>query len=96
MTQTTYPCTEPTNELKATKAQTIYDTLRHTRPRTRQDLKNYVKVFLGIDVPDHPFCPNHHTPLDYLWHTFAIDFAGCPVPFSGEKGTGGAVEKVKP
>ena len=74
MTPTVHPCAEPTNELNTTRAQTIYDTLRHTRPRTRQDLKNYVKVFLGLDVPDHPLCPEHHTPLDYLWHTFNVDF----------------------
>jgi hypothetical protein len=33
-------------------------------------LKNYVKVFLGIDVPDKRLCPEHQSPMDYLWHAF--------------------------
>jgi len=52
----------------------IYSSLRRTLPRTRQDLKNYVKVFLGIDVPDRRICPEHNSPMDYLWHSFAADF----------------------
>lgn len=75
MTETLYPCVEQTNELQLTNAKTVYDTLRRTRPQTREDLKNYVKVFLGIDVPNHPLCPDHHAPLDYLWHTFSVDFS---------------------
>jgi hypothetical protein len=75
MAQATYPCAEPTNELEPAKAKAVYDMLRRTRPRTRQDLKNYVKVFLGIDVPDHPLCPDHTSPMDYLWHTFSVDFS---------------------
>ena len=52
----------------------IYSSLRRTLPRTRQDLKNYVKVFLGIDVPDKRICPEHNSPMDYLWHSFSADF----------------------
>ena len=48
----------------------LYAELRLTRPFTKQDLKNYVKVFLGIDVPDKRICPEHQSPMDYLWHTF--------------------------
>jgi hypothetical protein len=43
-------------------------------PKTRQDLKNYVKVFLGIDVPDKKICDGHNSPMDYLWHSFSADF----------------------
>jgi len=57
------------------RAANVYSALRRTRPRTRQDLKNYVKVFLGIDVPDKRICPEHNTPMDYLWHSFSADFA---------------------
>jgi hypothetical protein len=57
------------------KAASVYSALRRTRPKTKQDLKNYVKVFLGIDVPDKRICPQHHRPMDYLWHTFSVDFA---------------------
>jgi hypothetical protein len=59
------------NVVKATSA---YGALRHSRPGTREDLKNYVKVFLGVDVPDRCLCPEHSSPLDYLWHSFGIDY----------------------
>jgi hypothetical protein len=52
------------------KAAHVYNELRRTRPVTRRDLKNYVKVFLGIDVPDKRICSEHQSPMDYLWHTF--------------------------
>ncbi len=60
------------------RASDIYSLLRWTRPKNRQDLKNYVKVFLGVDVPDKRICPQHNSPMDYLWHTFAADFHDSP------------------
>ena len=48
--------------------------LRRTRPASRRDLRNYVKVFLSLDVPQKPVCPGHNSPLDYLWHCFGADF----------------------
>jgi hypothetical protein len=62
-----------TNDIE--RAAHIYSELRQTRPSTRRDLKNYVKVFLDIDVPDKRICPEHNSPLDYLWHSFFVDFA---------------------
>ena len=56
-------------------ANRLYESLRRTRPATRTDLKNYIKVFLDIDVPDRTICPEHNSPLDYLWHSFNCDFA---------------------
>ncbi|MHC4642812.1 MAG: hypothetical protein ACYS32_14305 [Planctomycetota bacterium] len=56
------------------RAADIYSVLRRIRPTKKKDLKNYVKVFLGIDVPDKRICPQHHRPMDYLWHTFSADF----------------------
>ncbi len=56
-----------------TKANSIYEQLRRIRPGTKRDLKNYIKVFLGIDVPDRKICPEHSSPMDYLWHCFAAD-----------------------
>jgi len=70
MTSLTFPQTTNTIE----KAASIYSKLRRTQPRTRQDLKNYVKVFLGIDIPDRRICPEHNSPMDYLWHSFSADF----------------------
>jgi len=55
------------------KAAQIYAELRRTRPSKRRDLKNYVKVFLGIDVPNRKICPYHNSPMDYLWHCFSAD-----------------------
>ncbi len=55
------------------KAACIYSELRRTRPGTKHDLKNYVKVFLGIDVPHKKICPEHNSPMDYLWHSFSAD-----------------------
>ncbi len=56
------------------KAAEVYSTLRRIRPATRADLKRYVKVFLGIDIPAKKICAGHNVPLDYLWHSFSADF----------------------
>ena len=57
------------------KAACVYSALRQSRPATRRDLKNYVKVFLGIDIPDRKICAEHNSPMDYLWHSFSADFS---------------------
>ena len=57
------------------RAARIYSELRRTRPATKHDLKNYVKVFLGINVPDKRICIDHSSPMDYLWHSFSADAA---------------------
>jgi hypothetical protein len=58
------------------KASRIYTELRRILPTTKRDLKNYVKVFLGINVPYKRICPDHSSPMDYLWHSFSADAAG--------------------
>jgi hypothetical protein len=55
------------------RAAHLYTELLHRPPGTRRDLKNYVKAFLGIDVPDKQICPDHHSPMDYLWHSYSRD-----------------------
>jgi len=57
------------------KAAHLYDELRRTQPATKKDLKNYVKVFLGIDVPDKRICTEHSSPMDYLWYSFSSEFS---------------------
>ncbi|UCF42399.1 MAG: hypothetical protein JSV99_07280 [Planctomycetota bacterium] len=52
----------------------VYSALRRVRPESRRDLGNYVKVFLGIDVPDKKICGEHNSPMDYLWYSFSSDF----------------------
>ena len=66
---------EPKSKSNIERAAHLYSSLRRSRPRTKADLKNYVKVFLGLDVPDKVICVGHNSPMDYLWHSFSADFA---------------------
>jgi hypothetical protein len=71
------------SQTNTSTANHLYESLRRTRPRTKEDLKKYIKVFLGIDVPDKQICPEHNSPLDYLWHSFNNDFTR-PKPTNGD------------
>jgi len=55
------------------KAGAFYCELRRRPPNSRRNLKNYAKAFLGIDVPDQKICPDHDSPMDYLWHSYSTD-----------------------
>jgi hypothetical protein len=57
------------------KAAGVYEAVRASRPATKKDLLNYIKVFLGISVPDKRICNDHCSPADYLWYAFNNDFA---------------------
>jgi len=59
---------------KLIKAKSLYNDLRRVRPKSKRDLKNYIKVFLGVDINDKPLCPNHSSPIEYLWYSFFSDF----------------------
>ncbi len=48
----------------------LYDSLKTIVPRNRDDLRNYVKAFLGVNVPDVRICDDHCAPMDYLWHCY--------------------------
>ena len=52
----------------------VIEALRKVRPVSRAGLKDYVKVFLGIDIPDVSHCSGHCSPMDYLWHCYSSDF----------------------
>jgi len=73
MTETILSHAETSMNPDAAQAAGVYGTLRRTAPGTKEDLRNYVKVFLGVDVPDRRLCPEHSSPLDYLWHAFSAD-----------------------
>ncbi|MBN1510100.1 MAG: hypothetical protein JW955_24855 [Sedimentisphaerales bacterium] len=90
MTDTAPTCAESKNNSQVARAAAVCETLRRTRPRTREDLRNYLKVFLNIDVPDKTVCPEHSSPLDYLWHSFAADFG------LNARGVPGRVSHVAP
>ena len=57
------------------RASSVYAALRRTRPKHKRDLRNYIKAFLGMDVPTRRICSEHNSPMDYLWHSFSADFA---------------------
>ena len=59
---------------KNSRADAVYSALRRKRPTTKTDLKNYVKAFLGINVPELKICTDHQSPMDLLWHVFSLDF----------------------
>jgi len=77
----------PQAPLSAQTAAHVYSLLRRSRPRTKRDLKNYVKVFLGINIPDRKICPEHSSPMDYLWHSFSADFADSQCTSDEGRGT---------
>ena len=56
------------------KASRVYNQLKRKRPASKDDLKNYVRVFLGLDIPDKKICEEHNSPFEYLWHSFSVDF----------------------
>jgi len=61
-------------DIEVKRVNQIYSKLRGIRPLSRVDLKNYVKVFLGIEIPDKQICRDHFTPMDYLWYCYNSDF----------------------
>ena len=75
MTMTILSCTEALTNQEPANAADLPETPRQTRPQTKDSLRNYIKTFLGIEVPDRRICPEHYSPMDYLWHTFAGDTA---------------------
>jgi hypothetical protein len=74
MTETVSPHTGTIANRDARQAAGVSEALRRTRPGTKEELRRYVKTFLGVNVPDRCLCPGHSSPLDYLWHSFAIDY----------------------
>jgi hypothetical protein len=76
MSRTEIARTEINKHVATVQIAGIYDALRRVRPGTRGDLRNYLKVFLGIEVPDVRICEGHNSPMDYLWHGFADQHRG--------------------
>ena len=58
------------------KAVSVYSSVRRVRPVTREHLGNYVRAFLGLEVPDKVICDGHVSPMEYLWDSFSVDFGG--------------------
>ena len=53
------------------RATGFYEKLRNTTPKNRADLNNYLRVFLNLNISDTKICPEHNTPMDYLWHCYS-------------------------
>ncbi len=49
--------------------------LRLVRPETKEHLRDYIRVFFGVNVPDKILVEGHSSPMDYLWYAFNTDFA---------------------
>ena len=47
--------------------------LRDVRPETPAQLRAWLRLVLGLRVPDRPIDPAHSAPLDYLAHAFFDD-----------------------
>jgi hypothetical protein len=52
------------------KASDVYGELRRKSPMTKRDLRNYIRIFLGVNIPDRKMCAEHNSPMDYLWHVY--------------------------
>lgn len=48
--------------------------LRLKRPTTKHHLRDYIKLFLGVDIPYKALSEEHSSPMDYIWHSFNADF----------------------
>ena len=55
------------------RAADVVRRLRTVKPQSKQQLLDYVKVFLGLNIPSKAVCDNHSSPADYLWHSFSCD-----------------------
>lgn len=65
-------------------ANSLYQNLRYYKPQTKAQLRDYVKVFIGIDVPDKIMCVGHSSPMDYLWHSFSEKKGSAPFLLNGD------------
>jgi hypothetical protein len=73
MTKAILSCAQAAADQEPANTAELSEALRRTRPATKDDLRHYIKTFLGIEVPDRRICPEHRSPMDYLWHSFSGD-----------------------
>lgn len=48
--------------------------LRFNRPTTKHHLQDYLRYFLGVDLPSKVMLDGHSSPMDYVWYAFNSDF----------------------
>ncbi len=47
-----------------------------TEPTNRSELRMWLKDNLGLCVTDRALCPDHQSPMDYLWYAYSTDLPG--------------------
>lgn len=52
----------------------IAEYLKTKRPESKVALHNYIKLFLGVDIPQQVATKGHSSLMDYLWFSFNADF----------------------
>ncbi|MCL5281132.1 MAG: hypothetical protein M1376_14625, partial [Planctomycetes bacterium] len=67
-------CRDAAMSVDISKAADLEEVARRVPPQTKESLRDYIKTSLGIEVPDRRICPEHRSPMDYLWHSFSYDF----------------------
>ncbi len=65
------------------KADIISEHLRTKIPTSKKHLRDYISVFIGVDVPVHNVIAGHSNQMDYIWHAFSSDFVK-PKPINAD------------
>ena len=52
----------------------VKEGLRFKRPTTKKHLRDYIKVYHGVQIPDIALTKGHTPPMDYVWYAFNADF----------------------
>jgi len=58
-----------------TKESKPIEVFRDVPPRSRSELKKYLKTFADVRVPDRHVCGHHASPFDYVWYAWSRDIA---------------------
>lgn len=59
---------------KGVTVKEVKSCVESTRPVTKDALKDYIKVFFDVDVPDFVLTTGHSSPMDYVWKAFNLDY----------------------
>jgi len=60
------------------KIERLTEDLRFVLPRSRGHLRDYIRYFFGVEVPDYVVTDGHSSAMDYIWDTFNADFLKKP------------------
>jgi hypothetical protein len=60
------------------KIEQLSEDLRFCPPRSRGHLRDYIRYFFGVEVPDYVVTEGHSSAMDYIWDTYNADFLKKP------------------